>query len=145
MTGAHVLVVRRDLDELGGVNRFIEDVVRRAGWPASLIQPLQLCLGESVSNVIRHGVVGGGGAEIRVSLSERGGRVIACVEDEGAAFDPTAVAPPPPLRSLADARVGGLGIHLMRQYSARMVYARVGPCNRLVLEFDKDAPPPNPA
>jgi serine/threonine-protein kinase RsbW len=137
MRGPHHLSLRRDLAEMSEVNRFIKDVVQRSGWPASLIFPLQLCLEETVSNVIRHGVVHGTDADIRLSLGEREGRVVACVEDDGEEFDPTRFVPGPLPRSLADVHVGGMGVHLTRQYAARIAYVRVGPCNRLVLEFNK--------
>jgi serine/threonine-protein kinase RsbW len=133
----HRLVLRRDLAEMGLVTRFVEDVARRSGWQSALVFPLQLCLEEAVSNVIRHGVVRRGVPEIRVSLAERDDRVVALVEDDGEAFDPTGIAPRPPVSSLADNPVGGTGVRLMRQFATRMEYARVGPSNRLVLEFGK--------
>lgn len=139
LTGTHHLVLRRDIAEMSRVNRFIADVAQRSGWPATLIFPLQLCLEEAISNVIRHGVMRGGDSEIRVSLGERNDHVVACVEDEGEAFDPTQFAPPPRPASLADIPVGGMGIHLMRKFTARLAYARIGSRNRLVLEFGKDA------
>jgi anti-sigma regulatory factor (Ser/Thr protein kinase) len=139
MTGSHHLSLRRDITELGQVNRFIEDVVQRSGWSAALIFPLQLCLEETVANVIRHGVVHDTASEIRLSLGEREGRVVACVEDDGEEFDPTRFVPDPPPRALEDVPVGGMGIHLTRRFAERISYVRVGPCNRLVLEFGKGA------
>jgi anti-sigma regulatory factor (Ser/Thr protein kinase) len=137
LTEPHRLVLRRDLAEMDLVRRFVEAVAQRSGWHSALIFPLQLCLEEAVSNVIRHGVVRCGVPEIRVSLGEREDRVVAWVEDDGEEFDPTGISPRPPVASLADNPVGGTGVRLMRQFATRMEYARVGPSNRLVLEFGK--------
>jgi anti-sigma regulatory factor (Ser/Thr protein kinase) len=133
----HRLVLRRDLAEMALVTRFVEDVAQRSGWHAAVIFPLQLCLEEAVSNVIRHGVMRCGVPEIRVSLGEHDDRVVAWVEDDGEAFDPTGIVPRSSVASLADNPVGGTGVRLMRQFATRMAYARVGPSNRLVFEFGK--------
>lgn len=139
LSGAHRLALRRDLSEIGLLNRFIEELAQASGWPARLIFTLQLCLEEAVANVIRHGSVRGGASAICVWVGERADRIIACVEDEGEAFDPTGFNSPPPPHSLPEASVGGMGIPLMRRFTTRIDYARVGPRNRLVLEFGKGA------
>ncbi|HUB96378.1 MAG TPA: ATP-binding protein [Stellaceae bacterium] len=131
----HRLVLRRDLAEMTRVARFVDDVVQRAGWRKALVFPLQLCLEEAVSNVIRHGVVRRGDPAIRVALADHGGRVVASVEDDGEAFDPTAIPPQPIAPSLADCPTGGFGVGLMRRFAVRIAYARVGASNRLVFEF----------
>lgn len=136
-TSSPHLELQRSLEELARVHAFVEAVVERSGWPAALIFPLQLCLEEAISNVIRHGAASGGETAIRVTLAERGEdrTVVACVEDEGAPFDPTAAPPAPPGRSLAELAKGGHGLGLMRRFAARVSYSRIGAKNRLVLEF----------
>ena len=65
--------------------------------------------------------------------------LVACLEDDGTPFDPTKVAPPQQPTSLADARVGGLGVHLIRKLTTDMHYERIGGRNRLILEFGPSA------
>src|ERR1700685_1266943 len=91
-----VLELPRHLEQVARLHAFVADVVARSGWPASLVFPVQLCLEEAGSNVLRHGAPGAADPAIRVTLGERGDRmVVACVEDQGAPFDPTQVPLPP--------------------------------------------------
>jgi hypothetical protein len=42
--------------------------------------------------------------------------------------------------SLAQARIGNLGIHLMRSFASSMQYERRDGCNRLTLQFSEPQP-----
>ncbi len=61
--------------------------------------------------------------------------VMVVIEDSGRAFDPTQVPPPPKPRSIEEARIGALGIHLMRSFASEMRYERRDGRNRLTLTF----------
>jgi serine/threonine-protein kinase RsbW len=63
------------------------------------------------------------------------GTLVVCVEDTGRQFDPTQVTPPVLAKSLAEAKVGHLGIHLVRRFASGMHYERRGDHNRLTLRF----------
>ena len=63
------------------------------------------------------------------------GGLVARVVDNGREFDPTRVPAPSTPISLADAKVGDLGIHLMRSFASAMHYERRDGCNRLTLRF----------
>ncbi len=131
-SGGHRLALQRNLEELQRMAVWVDDVAQRVGLPEALVFGLQLCLEEAVSNVIRHGGVAAEWSEIRVSLVERDGAFAALIEDEGPAFDPTHQPTPEPVSSIDSAKIGGLGIHLMRQFTTRIDYWREGSCNRLV-------------
>jgi serine/threonine-protein kinase RsbW len=53
------------------------------------------------------------------------------VEDDGPQFDPLLLPPPDLTASLAERRVGGLGVFLVRQMMDAVSYQRVGRRNRL--------------
>jgi serine/threonine-protein kinase RsbW len=133
--GAHRLILRRDLDEIGRMAAWIDDIARRAELPEALVFGLQLCLEEAISNVIRHGAAAAERSEIVVSLDATDHAVAAAIEDEGMPFDPTLQPPPEAVTSIESAKVGGLGIQLMRQFTTRIDYCREGSRNKLVLTF----------
>jgi len=134
-TQAGRLVLHNDLTELR----------RLAGWLESWMQPgvlspdvsfaIALCLEEAVANVIRHGSAGDERLEIAVEVERRGEALIARIEDNGRHFDPTAVPAPPPTALLEEAKIGDVGIQLMRSFASSMRYERRGHCNRLTFEF----------
>jgi serine/threonine-protein kinase RsbW len=139
MTGAsemetNRLVLRNDLAELDRLASWLE------GWADGNVPPdtsfaLQLCLEEAVANIIMHGAVSKDGSEIAVELDHDGSTLRASVEDGGRQFDPTGFAPPTPPTSLASAKVGDLGIRLMRNFANGMRYERRGGRNRSTFWF----------
>jgi anti-sigma regulatory factor (Ser/Thr protein kinase) len=128
------LDLRNDLAELDRLARWLEQ------WAGRIVPPdtslaLQLCLEEAVANIIMHGRSEEDQSEIEV---ERDGETVrARVEDSGRRFDPTRFRRPTAPTSLDQARVGDLGIHLMRSFADGMRYERHGQRNRSTFWFDQ--------
>jgi len=93
-----------------------------------------------VANVIMYGAAEHDRIEIVVELERNGATLVARVEDTGRPFDPTRVPPPAAAASLAEAKVGDLGIHLVRSFASAMDYERRNGRNRLTLRFDESQP-----
>jgi serine/threonine-protein kinase RsbW len=141
------MVMRNDPSEVGKLTQWIIEACAAARLPEKTSFAVQLCLDEAVANILQHAAqdaaqhvaqpAAGGARASAISASlERGDAgVWLDIEDDGDAFDPTAVAPRTPARTLELLPVGGLGIHFMRQYSSRMEYSRSGGRNRLRLTF----------
>jgi anti-sigma regulatory factor (Ser/Thr protein kinase) len=136
MSGLHAirLLLRNDLAELE----------RLAVWIASWTQQgvtvdssfaIQVCLEEAVANIIMYAAANDDRLEIAVELARSGGMLVACIEDTGQQFDPTQLPPPTVAKSLQEAKVGGLGIHLIRRFANGMDYERRDGRNRLTLRF----------
>jgi|APFre7841882724_1041349.scaffolds.fasta_scaffold00236_14 serine/threonine-protein kinase RsbW len=90
----------------------------------------ELAFEELLSNIIRHGNTGG--APIDVCLTVRDdGAIELTVEDDGPPFDPLSVPEPPAPSSIEDARIGGLGLVLVRKSCERMTYERIAGRNRV--------------
>jgi anti-sigma regulatory factor (Ser/Thr protein kinase) len=131
---ARRLVLRNDLAELERLAGWIE------GWTqhdvsADVSFALQLCLEEAIANVIMYGGAKDDRLEIAVELERHGGTLVARIEDTGRQFDPTQVPPLLMAKSLAEAKVGDLGIHLVRSFASGMDYERRDGRNRLTLRF----------
>ena len=101
----------------------------------------ELLLEELALNTLGHGFTGGGMPELTVTAWHDGARCGLDFEDRGAPFDPTAAAMPARPRSLRQARVGGLGVPLVRRTAAELAYERTADGrNRLHLVLpDEDA------
>jgi serine/threonine-protein kinase RsbW len=131
---ARRLVLRNDLAELERLAGWIE------GWAQQSVSPdvsfaVQLCLEEAVANVIMYGGAKDALLEIAVEVEHNGDALVAMIEDNGRQFDPTTVPPPAVAVSLAEAKVGDVGIHLMRSFASGMHYERRDGRNRLTLRF----------
>ena len=84
---------------------------------------VELVFEEIVSNIIRHGDGGrrDGAVEVAVGFGKEG--VVLRFDDDGAPFDPRNHEVPD-AASLEEARVGGLGLKLVRHASSRIDYER---------------------
>ncbi len=92
---------------------------------------LDLVLVETVTNIIEHGSVDDDECSaIEVQAACDRTRIVAQVEDDGPPFDPTAAPVHRQPASLAEAPVGGLGLHLIRSYTEDWEYRRINQRNR---------------
>ena len=101
---------------------------------------IDLCFEEALSNIIVpvHGPPEAAGVnrDVRLAIARDAAAVTVTIEDHGSAFDPREVASPSLPKTIGEATIGGLGIHLMRQFTRDIVYQRLNGINRLTLEFD---------
>ncbi len=124
------------LEQLGG---WVDRVSAALGLGKAADYALRLCLEEAAANVVMHGIANADAdtscLALRVEPEQDALRVT--VEDRCGAFDPLHVPKPATPTSLEEARVGGLGIHLMRQYARAISYERAGDTNRLTLTIGR--------
>jgi serine/threonine-protein kinase RsbW len=128
------LLLHRDLAELERLAVWIEGWAKRE-LSANLSFAVQVCLEEAVANIIMYSTTEDDRLEIVVQVERRDQALVARVEDNGSAFDPTQVSRPPVPVSLAEAKVGNLGIHLMRSFASGIHYERRDSRNRLTMRF----------
>src|SRR5215475_11322534 len=103
---ARRLLLHRDLAELERLGDWIEDWAMR-DLSADLSFAVQVCLEEAVANIIMYSTT----TDVVVEVQRRDRTLVAQIEDNGSAFDPTQVPQPPVPASLAEAKVGNVGIH----------------------------------
>jgi anti-sigma regulatory factor (Ser/Thr protein kinase) len=138
--GASRLVLRNDVAELERLAGWIGGFAR-LGLSPDVSFAVQLCLEEAVANIIMYGAAKNDALVIAVELERNCGTLVARVEDNGRQFDPTRAPPPAPAASLEEAKIGDLGIHLMRSFANGMDYERREGRNRLTLRFVEPATP----
>ena len=134
------LVLRNDVAELKRLAGWIEGFTEQGTSP-EVSFAVQLCLEEAVANIIMYGAAKNDPLEIAVELEHNDGALVARIEDNGRQFDPTRAPPPAPAASLEEAKIGDLGIHLMRSFANGMDYERREGRNRLTLRFVEPATP----
>ena len=85
---------------------------------------VELVFEEIVCNIIEHGRAGDSERAIEVAIGFEAGAVVMSFYDSGPQFDPRRHPVPEAPDSLEAARVGGLGLVLVRQAATRMEYER---------------------
>ena len=126
MTPGHSesLEIRSDVSELERIFAFIDPYCGRAGIPDSIKYKLFLVAEELTMNAISHGYGGRPDGRIAMTLTRVDPNVELYFEDEAPAFNVLRDASDPDLdASVADRKVGGLGIHLVKTLSRSATYA----------------------
>jgi anti-sigma regulatory factor (Ser/Thr protein kinase) len=88
---------------------------------------LNLVLEELFINAVRHGGCEGMEKSVQIRMEADGKDVRVEFRDRGKAFDPNTAPPPDP------SRIGGLGIHLVRELTRDFQYERSGDWNRMTM------------
>jgi len=141
--GCLVFELKNDIRELAALSRHVEALGRQAGIPARTLLEVNLALDELFTNIITYGFPQGGEHRIRFHLRADPRRLTIVIEDEGVPFDPVACAPAQAPCPLEERRVGGLGLHLVRNLMDEMSYRRTQGKNVLTLRkrIERQEPP----
>ena len=124
---------------LARLGSWVDDIAAALMLPGPAEYALRLCVEEAVANVVMHGTACAEGDAGEVGLRVKPGPDVLCVtvEDRCRPFDPLQVAAPERPADVASVRVGGLGVHLMRQYAQALGYERVDGVNRLTVTIGR--------
>jgi anti-sigma regulatory factor (Ser/Thr protein kinase) len=126
--------LRADAAEAASVREAFSRFCEATGAQEPVVCDLSLALQETFDNVIEHAYRGPARGVILVEASlGPGSRIVVTVRDRGPAFDPADVPLPDTTATLETARVGGLGLHLVRNLVDTLRYERRSGENRLVL------------
>jgi anti-sigma regulatory factor (Ser/Thr protein kinase) len=130
------LMVSNELSELSRVSAWVEAWARQGGLPSMLVQIMDLCAMELVTNIINYAYDGDSVHAIGLNLCKNeDGRVSLEIEDDGRPFDPLQNAAQPSAKSLEESRIGGWGLGIVRHFADELQYRRVDARNRLTVIF----------
>lgn len=133
------LSVRNHVTALPSLQDRVRDFLQRRAVPSEVIYHVCLAMEEILTNTIKFGYPDTLPHEIAVELTLAPGEVILVIEDDARAFDPQTAPKPDLTLPLEQRPVGGLGLHLARSLSSRMVYRRQKDKNILELRFRRSA------
>lgn len=121
-------------EEIERVCDGIDQLAERAGLATSVVFAVKLALEEAVLNVINYAHKANGGHQIEILLYLTDAALTLEIVDDGEEFDPLTEAPEPDIDAPIDERkVGGLGIHLIREMMDEVGYRRADDRNRLTM------------
>jgi serine/threonine-protein kinase RsbW len=123
--------VPADAAQLTVLTRFLREFAMAVALDAAQVRTFELALEEIFMNIVIHGSRPGTVPRVEVSLHRDAESLTMTVEDDGPEFDPLSLPPPDVTASLADRRVGGLGVFLVRKMMDSVRYARIAGRNQL--------------
>lgn len=131
--GQFRIVLKNNLSEITRLRLELESFADKHGLLKKTLFELNLILEEVLANVISYAYEDDLGHEIAVGVGLRNGLITLAVEDDGKAFNPLLIPPPPTGQSLQSMPTGGLGLHLIRSLTDNIEYEREGGLNRLTI------------
>ena len=128
------LRIKNNLEEIARMSQEIAAWCQKLALPEEVEFQLDLVLDELVSNVIRHGLKDDNEHLIAVDLCLEGTELAVAIEDDGVPFNPLEAPAPDITRPIEERRIGGLGIHLVREIMDNLAYERREGKNYLLLK-----------
>jgi serine/threonine-protein kinase RsbW len=144
MTEPITLILKNDPSELIRVTNVLASLCAENTITHDVEYDLNLALDEIITNVIRHAFADGHPHQFTVRISLDRSEFVAQVEDDGREFNPVARPTPDLNAPLAERKVGGLGIHLVRNIMDSFEYERVGGKNLVTLRKKVGSDPEKP-
>jgi len=136
--GSFSFELRNRLSELETLCVKMESVGQALGLSRRCLFEVNLALDELFTNIISYGFQDQSEHAIRVHVSADQDRLTVVLEDDGVAFNPVARIPLDLPCALDECRVGGLGIHLVKNLMDEVTYERRGGTNVLTLKKSID-------
>ena len=127
-------------DAMDLVLEMVDKVAEAYGLPDEVLTNLRIALDEVVTNIMNYAYVDGGRHEFTIRCELRGEALETVIEDDGVAYDPLSTPVPDLTVSFDQRKVGGLGVHFVKNLMSAVTYERIGNRNRLTLkqELKKD-------
>lgn len=104
---------------------------------SELVFRLDLCASELVANIVSYAFDDEAPHTIALDLILEPQSVKLVVADDGREFDPLELPEPVTPATLEEASVGGLGVHLVRQFADQVSYERASGRNQLTLAWTR--------
>lgn len=101
-------------ENLEVIREFVTGVAKKVGFAQDEIQKIELAVDEACTNVIEHAYKDQKDQDIDVAVKIDYNKLTVVVTDRGETFKPHDVKMPDMKKYLAELRVGGLGIFLMK-------------------------------
>ena len=127
------IILPNDTKEVPTLAAFVDEVCEAVGFDAALTMKMNLAIEEAVVNVMEYAYPRSTHGDITVEAQANDVRLKFTIIDSGTHFDPTAQADVDTTLSAEDRPIGGLGIHIVRQYMDSINYERISGHNVLTL------------
>jgi serine/threonine-protein kinase RsbW len=109
-------------DNLELIRTFVAGVARHAGFGDEDVNKIELAVDEACSNVIEHAYARDEAKDIDITVRIEAPKLTVTVTDHGKSFHFDGVPLPDMKQYLAELRVGGLGIYLMKMLMDEVEY-----------------------
>lgn len=129
-----ILETRPDQSSFTIVQTFLDDRLKTANVPAKTHRRMQVAADEIWSNIVGYS----NATMAHLKLRREADTLFMDIIDDGVPFDPTQQGAPDTSLSAEERKIGGLGLHMVRNMTSSMQYEYADGQNRLTLGFNID-------
>ena len=126
--------LKSNLSELDKLCEHLDSFGQLMGLSKKCIFEINLALDELFTNIISYGFPDDDEHVIEVTITPQNETLCMCIEDDGVPFNPVEAKKPDLECTVDDCKIGGLGIHLIRNLMDDICYERCGKKNKLTLK-----------
>ncbi len=127
------LVLSNDTQEVPRLNDFATEVCEAVGLDSIVTMQVKLAIEEAVVNVMKYAYPQGTRGDVTIEAVSNDVRLKFTIIDSGKPFDPTVLPEVDTTLPAKERRIGGLGIHIVRQFMDSINYERSGNLNILAI------------
>ena len=127
------IVLFNDKNEVPKLNTFVDEVCMAVGFDDRTSKKIKVAIEEAVVNVMNYAYPPGTKSDVTIEAASNDMRLKFTIIDKGIPFDPTVQAVADTTLPAKERRIGGLGIHIMRQNMDSINYERIDNLNVLTL------------
>ena len=127
------IVLPNDTQEVPRLNDFVGEVCQTVGLESIVAMQVKLSIEEAVVNVMKYAYPEGTQGDVTIEAVSNEVRLKFTIKDSGKPFDPTVLPEVDTTLPAKDRRIGGLGIHIVRQFMDSINYERSGNLNILTI------------
>jgi len=127
------IVLPNDTQEVPKLNAFVEEVCQTVGFDKIVMMQVKVAVEEAVVNVMKYAYPPEHRGDVTIEAASNDVRLKFTIIDSGKPFDPTVQSEVDTSLSAKERKIGGLGIHIMRQNMDSINYERMDNLNVLTL------------
>ena len=132
----HTLVMENRIPELDKLMPFLSHFFEQENMDMSLLPQLDLALEEAATNVIMYAYPEGEKGTAELTLALKNGKLLSVLSDSGTPFNPLEQQEANLDVSLEERKIGGLGIHLIKEIMSEISYEFKDGKNVLSMTYD---------
>ena len=126
--------LKNDLSELKALHQHLNNWGKAIKLKAISISRINICLDELFTNIVSYGFADDLEHIISFTLNVDNNLVIIDIEDDGIPFNPLEKVDPDFPTNVECAKIGGLGIHIIRSIMDNVCYERKQANNKLTMK-----------
>jgi serine/threonine-protein kinase RsbW len=130
----HTFELKNDLSELKALHQHLKNWGEDISLPEISISRINICLDELFTNIVSYGFKDDLEHIIKFTLNLDNQLVIINIEDNGKPFNPLEKMDPDFPENVENAKIGGLGIHIIRNLMDNVSYEREQGNNKLTMK-----------